>query len=331
MNNIKKIMVGVLSGLMLMSSLTAQGTQETGKEKQMVIGYSVQSMENDYFVSVVNGMKEEAQKKNVKLIVCDAASDAAKHIDHIENFINQGIDGIIISPVDEEVPVNAVAEAIAAGIPVVAANQPVKGASAFYGIDEHTYGYTGGGIAGKWLNEKEADGTIESLLDEDGCIDVCVIRQDFVTSCIPRGDGLKDGLEDTYTGKHPIKYVLESSGNDAAKGMKIAEAALTSNPATCIVLAINDSTALGAYEVFMADSSKNADNVCITGLDALPEALEKIAGNTMYKGTVDIQPKQEGADMLDICLDVIANGPIAEKIEMSMKAVDKDDISDYIK
>ena len=73
-------------------------------EEEITVGYTVQSMENAYFVSIVDGMKAAAKDRGINLIVSDAAADASKHINHIEDFIAQGVDAIIISPVDQEAP-----------------------------------------------------------------------------------------------------------------------------------------------------------------------------------------------------------------------------------
>ncbi len=48
---------------------------------------------------------------------------------------------------------------------VVSLDQEVRGSDASYGIDEFEYGHQGGVIAGEWLSSKEADGTIEDVLD----------------------------------------------------------------------------------------------------------------------------------------------------------------------
>ena len=88
-------------------------------EEEITVGYTVQSMENAYFVSIVDGMKAAAKDRGINLIVSDAAADASKHINHIEDFIAQGVDAIIISPVDQEAPVDAVKQAQEAGIPVI--------------------------------------------------------------------------------------------------------------------------------------------------------------------------------------------------------------------
>lgn len=296
----------------------------------LTVGYTVQSMENAYFVSIVEGMKAAAKDRGVNLIVSDAAADASKHINHIEDFIAQGVDAIVISPVDQEAPVDAVKAAREAGIVVVSLDQEVRGSDAFYGIDEFEYGHMGGVIAGDWLNSKEADGTIEDVLNSEGKIEVVVARYDMIKSVIDRAEGLKVGINDAYTGEHEIVFVYEQNAGNADEGFNLAETALTANPEISVFICINDSGALGVYEACLQHKEHTPANTCIVGLDALPEPIKLISEDTMYKGTVDIQPSMKGAEVLDIIDKVMASGPIADKIPYSMKSVTKENIAEYV-
>lgn len=310
-------------------SETARDNEPASGKEPLTIGYTVQSMENAYFVSIVEGMEAAAKEQNIKLIVADAAADASKHVSQIEDFISQQVDAIIISPVDQQAPADAVKKAQEAGIPVISLDQEVEGSDAFFGISEEEYGRMGGQIAGNWLNEKEADGTIDDVLDSDGKIEVVVVRYDPISSVILRADGLKKGLEETYTGDKEIVYVSEQNAADAAQGFELAETALTANPEVSVFICINDSSALGVYESCLTHKEHTPENTCIVGLDALPEALKLVSQDTMYKGTVDIQPSQKGAQVFDIVRDVLANGPIEEQIVYDMSSVTKENIGDY--
>lgn len=320
----KKILATILT-LCLLAGFTVAAAEES-----LTIGYTVQSMENAYFVAIVEGMQAAAKDQGINLIVSDASADAAKHINHIEDFISQGVDAIIISPVDQEAPADAVKEAQAAGIPVISLDQKVTGSDAFYGISEHEYGYSGGKIAGEWLNEKEANGTIEDVLDDEGKIEVVVVRYDMIKSVIDRAEGLKDGLMETYTGEHEIVFVYEQNAASADEGYNLAETALIANPEISVFICINDSGALGVYEACLLHKENTPDNTCIVGLDALEEPLRLISEDTMYKGTVDIQPGKKGAEVLDIVRQVIENGPIEEQIVYAMSPVTKANIADYV-
>ncbi len=321
----KKVLAALLACTMVGGLMTTASADEEG----LTIGYTVQSMENAYFVSIVDGMKKAANERGINLIVADAAADPSKHIDQIQDFISQGVDAIIISPVDQEAPKDAVKEAQEAGIPVISLDQKVEGSDAFFGIDETEYGKMGGQIAGDWLNAKEEDGTIDEILDDEGKIEVAVGRYDMIKSVIDRADGLKTGLEETYTGDKEIVFVSEQNAANADEGYQIAETALTANPQISVYVCINDSSALGVYEACSQHKEHTADNTCIVGLDALDEALKLISEDTMYKGTVDIQPEEKGNQVFDIVEEVLENGPIEEQIVYDMKKVTIDNVSDY--
>lgn len=337
----KKVLSILVAAVMVMSlgacslvktSDDSEGGSSDTKEKKdgtLKVGYTVQSMENAYFVSIVEGMKAAAKEKGIDLVVADAAADASKHISQIEDFVSQGVDAIIISPVDQEAPADAVKKAQDAGIPVISLDQEVKGSDAFFGIDEEEYGRLGGELAGQWLNEKEGDGTIDDIANDKGEIEVVVVRYDQIPSVIKRADGLKQGLEDTYTGDKKINYVYEQNAADADTGYNLSETALTSNPGVSMFICINDSSALGVYESCLTHKEHTPDNTCIIGLDALPEALKLISQDTMYQGTVDIKPAEKGAEVLDLVQDVLENGPKSEQIVYEMSQVTKENIGDY--
>lgn len=320
----KKTLAALLCLLMLLSLSLGAFAEE------LTIGYTVQSMENAYFVAIVDGMKKAAEERGINLIVSDAAADASKHINAIEDFIAQDVDAIIISPVDQEAVVDAVKDAQAAGIPVVSLDQKVTGSDAFYGIYEFDYGHMGGEIAGNWLNEKEAAGQIEDVLNDEGKIEVVVARYDLIKSVIDRAEGLKAGIKDTYKGDKEIVFVYEQNAANADEGFTLAETALTANPDISVFICINDSGALGIYEACLQHTDHTPENTCIVGLDALEEPLKLIAQNTMYKGTVDIQPGAKGGEVLDIVKKVLESGPIEEQIVYSMKAVTMENISEYV-
>lgn len=320
----KRILIAMM---LLCLTLTIAGT---GLAEELTIGYTVQNMENAYFVSVVESMKAAARERGINLIVADASADAAKHVNHIEDFIAQGVDAIIISPVDQEAPADAVKAAKEAGIAVISLDQEVSGSDAYYGADDYELGYMAGSLAGKWLNDKQADGTIEDVLDSDGVIEVAIVRYDVIKSVIRRGDGLRDSLLETYTGDHEIKFVYEQNAASADEGFNLAETALTANPEISIFLCINDSSALGVYEACLLRKEHTPDNTCIVGVDSLPEALKLISENTMYKGTVSNSPNTKGDETLDIVMQVLESGPIEERIPFKLQGIDSSNIADFL-
>lgn len=300
-------------------------------EKKISVGYTTQNLENSYFSSRVAGMITASKELDIDLIVYDAEGKSENTIKQIDALINTGVDAILVSPVEQEAAEEAVKRAQESGIPVISLDQEVVGCDVFFGIDEYESGYMVGKIAANWLNEKESDGTIGDILDENGRIQVAVGRYDSISSVYDRAEGMKKAVTECYTGEHEICFVGEYTAGSTDEGYVFAEKALKEHPRISVFLCINDAGALGVYQVCMLDKAHTAENTCIVGTDAADEALRLISENTMYKGTVDNRPAETGAEALYIALDLIDGLQVGNRIIFEMKPVTKANIADYVK
>lgn len=291
-----------------------QGGTGSEQAKSIKIAYSCQDLTNTYFVEVANGVKARCEELGIEVNIVDGKADAANQVTSFENFIAEGLDGIIVSPVDEASLVSYVEAAQEAGIPVIAGNQLVKGTSAFVTVPEYSYGFAIGEAAGKWI--------LEEL---DGKAKVAIFDYPELESVIDRGNGIQEGILSVAP---EAQIVARQSANSTEKGMANMENILQSNPDVEVVVCVNDAGALGAYEAMMA-AGKESDRVFIGGLDAISEALTKIGEGGIYRATVDIQPYETGKLFVDTLLKVIEEGPIEETIEIPMKVVDASNIADY--
>ncbi|GHV72780.1 periplasmic sugar-binding protein of ABC transporter [Spirochaetia bacterium] len=312
-------------GIMMVSALLAVSLPGCSKKeaapgvsggKPFRVGFTVQDLTIPYFISVIDGINDHRAAYNVELLVHDGKSDASSQVTAIENFITQGVDAIVICPIDPVAPEAAVKEAQAAGIPVISWSELVKGSDAFLTLKQHEYGYTAGKIAGEWAARKftnQADAKVMFVYVPE------------VEALAERGQGLKDGFLELVPG---ATIVAEQAGNTPEAGMKAVETVLIKNPGLNVIVACNDAVALGAYEA-MAAAGKKAGDVCIVGLDATPEALNKIRDNTMLVGTVDIGAYEQGELFLRVSTDAIKNGPSSEPVYVDFIPVTQGNISNY--
>lgn len=342
MKSSKQKAVVLLAGLMLTVSLTACGgkapvtvpeekavevttekteaaesekaTEPETKDKQLVVGYSLFDFSNPYFINVTKGMEEVCKKENIQLITHDAKSDVAAQVSAVEGFIAQGVDAIVISPLDVVALEPTVSMAIEAGIPVINLNQKVNGVSAHIGMSEYEFGFTGGKIAGEW---------IKANLTEPA--KVAVLGYPDLASLVERADGLKDGL---LSLAEDAEFVNEQKAGTPEQGMAVAETILQATPDVNVLICINDAGALGAYEAFAA-AGKDKENMCIVGLDATDEAISKIKEGGMYVGTVDIDGYGTGVLGIETVLKVMAEGAIEEMIEIDCVPVTGDNVDTY--
>lgn len=280
------------------------------------VGFTVQDLTNEYFVTLIKGIQDHQAEYGIELYVNDAKSDATAQVTAIENFVTQGMDIIVICPIDPVAPQNAVKEAQAAGIPVISWSEFVDESAAFLTLDQHQYGFTAGVIAGNWIKEKftnEADAKVLYIFVPE------------VTALAERGQGLKDGLASIAPN---VTIVGEQAGNTPEAGMKAAETMLTSNPDLNVIVCGNDAAALGAYQA-MAAAGKKPGEVCIVGCDANSEAIAKIKEGSMYVGTVDIGTYNQGEKFLALAKKVFEEGPQPDPVFVDFIPVTSENISNY--
>lgn len=309
--------------VMLVFSGCSNGNTDTSSDNQSKsddsadykLAYSVQNISNTYFVEVARGVEDRCKELGIEVTIHDGKSDAANQVTAFENFISQGVDAIICSPVDPVSLESAVGNAHDKGIKIVAGNQDINGRDAFVTVPEYEYGLVIGQAAGKWIAEKL-----------DGEAEVAILDYPEIESIIARADGMRDGLLE-FAPK--AKIVAQQSANNPAKGMAAMEAILQSNPDVEVLIGVNDSGALGAYEAMLASGKANTDRMFFGGLDATQEALDAIKAGGIYRATVDIQPYETGKLFVDTAIEAIKKGSIEETVIIPMKLVDESNIDQY--
>ena len=110
------------------------------------IGVSMALFDDNFLTVLRNGMQDYAAKMDgVNLQVEDAQNDVSKQLSQIQNFAAQGVDAIIVNPVDTDATAAMTKIATAAGIPLVYVNRTPAEAElpekvAFVGSDERESG-----------------------------------------------------------------------------------------------------------------------------------------------------------------------------------------------
>jgi ribose transport system substrate-binding protein len=111
----KKIVVGVLTILMMFSAILASAQVKKGP---YTFGLAIGWIDNDFGLRVRNGFVETINKMgNAKYIEAVALSQPSKQVTQIENFINLKVDAILISPSDTTALQPLIVKAREVGIP----------------------------------------------------------------------------------------------------------------------------------------------------------------------------------------------------------------------
>ena len=204
--------VSVLAGCSGGESETASdGGEETASEDSgdggYKIGLSVLNTSGQFFISVIDAAEAAIEEQGGELMVNDAQDSSETQIAGLENFIQSGVDGIIVCAVDAEAVAPVVQEAKDAGIAVVCLTSKVEGYDAYIGADEYTLGYTQGAAVGQWIAENW--GTDET-------IEAATLNYDLMESVIERKNGIMEGVQEFAPN---VEFVADATAADQSEGM----------------------------------------------------------------------------------------------------------------
>jgi inositol transport system substrate-binding protein len=85
----KHLIIALAASAVLMTSGMAQ-----------TIGVTLSAFEHQFLVKVREAMTEKAKELGVQIQFVEAQGDIGKQLNQIQTFISQGVDAIIVNPVD---------------------------------------------------------------------------------------------------------------------------------------------------------------------------------------------------------------------------------------
>ena len=217
----------------------------------------------DYKIGLSNGwvgsewrtqMIEEAQAAaaawketghNVEVVVQSANVDVPGQIAHIQNFINEGVNAIIINPNSPTAFDPIFAQAKEAGILVISTDAEVSSPDALYvGIDQKAWGAAGAEWLAKTLNGKGSVVAINGVAGH------------------PANEMRVAGYKEVFAKYPDIKLVNEVNADwDQAKGQQAMQNILATYPDVTGVW-VQDGMAAGAWKSIM-DAKKT--DIAATG------------------------------------------------------------------
>lgn len=301
------LVVGMLGSMAGCGTKTS--TSDTTKKKQIVIGLSVNTLNNPFFVDVKKGAEKGASDNNAKIIITDAQNQASKQQTDIENLIQKKPDVIIIDPCDSDAIVSAIQEANDAKIPVITIDRASNGGTvvSHIGYDATKAGSLAGEYLGKALNGKGKVVEIMGIMGTN-------VAQD-------RSKGFNAAIS-----KFPgIKIIAKQTANfDRAEAMKVMENILQANPVIDGVYCANDEMALGATEAI--DAANRMSKITLIGSDAIDDALNSIKAGKQ-KATIAESPFYLGKTGVENAIKLVNGTKLEKKVILPSTLVTKENIA----
>lgn len=276
--------------------------KRSGNIEDMKIGLSISTLNNPFFVSLKDGVVEEAAKQGIEVVVVDAQNDSAKQSNDVDDLIQQGVDALLINPTDSSAISTVVQTANSLDIPVVTLDRSAdKGEVAALVASDNV---KGGQMAAEFIVEQL--GKDAKVIELEGVPGASATRE--------RGKGFHDIADEQ------LNVVAKQAADfDRTKGLTVTENLLQGNPDAKAIFAHNDEMALGAIEAIQSSGK----DIKVIGFDGNEDALKSIKAGNMT-ATVAQQPGLIGQLAVQAAKDVLQGKEVEKNIAAPLKMVVKE-------
>lgn len=293
----------------------AATTSAAAAGEKIVIGATYQDLQNEYIKQLETIAQAYAKEKypDVEFIVADGEGDPAKQVAQIENFIAQGVNAIIMDPIDANGCQPGAQKAVDAGIPIIGLCAQITDQSiltSFVGSDDV--------YAGEVEMQKLAD-----VLGGKGKIAI-IEGKLGISAQVQRLEGNNNILA-----KYPdMEIVLDQTGNwSREESMTLVENWIQSGKEFDAICAHNDEEALGAYKALEAAGLQ--DKIPVVGIDAIPDAVQSVKD-----GGLACTVLQNSTAQAQTSFDVAVKAAMGEAVDalypIPFELVDETNIDDYM-
>lgn len=289
--------------------------------KRYKIGFANLTEDIPFAVRVRQGIEEAAKKAgNVDLVTADNKLDGATANANADNFITQGVDGVIEFQTDEKFGKVIMEKFKAKNIPVIAIDIPMPGAT-FFGVNNPVAGQMAGKGLGEWIKK-----------NWNGQVDALVMLELPQSGDIPaqRLKGQRDGLESVVGPISESKVKHLDSKNTLEEARKLMTDTLTTLPNArhIAVVCINDDTAQGA--IAAAEAAGRKDQIAVVAVDASERGREQIrkAGSPQIGSTASF-PEKYGEKIMPVLLKALEGGKLPDKFYTDHVFLTKDNVDKY--
>ncbi len=254
---------------------STDGAAPAAGDGALTIALLQKQADQQYFVDEADGAKDAAATAgDVNVKVVDLGTDSNKAISEVEAAIAQGVDGIIIVVPDSQIGPSVIQMAADAGIPIMAADDPIVDASGaaipFAGFDGTSMGMQVGAKAAELYLEAgwtTADTVILSATQED------------LAPCQQRVEGAADAFAEAVGADNVPEIITIGTDNSSTDAQNKAGAVITANAdvTNWVAWGCNDETATGVVTA-LQNSGIAPANIAGVGLGAYLTCKDWAAG-----------------------------------------------------
>lgn len=260
-----------------------------------------------FFTQMNEGANEAAKAAGCTLTIANANNDSAKQNSDIENFVAQGVTGLIVVAIDVNGVLPAVKAARDKGIKVVAVDAKLADGTVdtFVGVDNAKAGEQ----IGKWV--------VDNGLAKGKSYGIVDARNSFIQN------QREDAFRKTVDAAGAVYTQSVSGDNVQEKAATAAQNLVTAQPNLDFIYTTGEPATVGA-----AAALKGNTRTKIVGWDLTKEVIGCIDGG-LCLAIVQQNPKQEGVEAVTELKSLIGGGAPKGFIDVPITVVTKDNVDPY--
>lgn len=305
-SKLMKMIMVVIVGIALVFTMqflgctAAEPAEETEaglmKAEDITIGFSLWTMQFTFFQNLEKGVRDACADLGFEYVMIDQNSDATKMVQDMNSLVEQGVSGIVSTPVDPGAIGPAVQNARDAGIPVVCADIGKSGPVNALLISNN---FNGGELAVEFLDSKLGDNSLPLGLGN------CLPQWTYARQ---RGEGfLAKALELEYNvGSNIIVQTPSAEG-----GFDTMQQIMSAVPDVAGVFFVSGREAVGAAQAIEASGK----DIVVVGYNGDPEEFQAMKDGIL-DATILQEPYYIGYKSVEILAEILMEGASYENVEI---------------
>jgi ribose transport system substrate-binding protein len=286
---------------------------------KLKVGFSIATLNNAFFVGLKNGVERGAKQQGFDLVQTNANGDAQQQVNDAMNLLSQGVNALVLNPIDSKAIIPAVEKANSMNVPVFMLDRGSDGGkvTSFVASDNVALGATGA----KWI----ADQLTKRYGSPKGNV-VDLIGLVGTTAATDREKGFSQEIA-----KYPdIKVVARQEGGfDQEKSLNAMTSILQKFPKIDAVFGANDDNTVGAEKAIdNAGRYKplgDPDHIMVIGADGTAQALQAIRAGKQ-DATISQNPIGMSAKAMSFITDYEAKKDVPADYAWPTYLIDKSNI-----
>lgn len=311
----RTLVVGVFCTLVATGGVDGQTVSE---ENRSVVAFAQDTLANDWRLAQARDLEQALSGyPGIRFILSDAGGSSAKQVQHIEEFTDQEVDVLVVSPRDVAIMTPALSRAHRLGIPVVLITRRILGESytSFIGPDDEAIAAQ----AARFIAER-LDGvgrvlmlqgipTASTAVDRTRGFEHEIARYpeirivEVLTANYLRGDALRE--MDRFLTEHGGRSAPDDPGFDA-------------------IYAQSDSMAAGA-RLALVGSGYDPSRIVTVGIDYIQEAREAIRTGAQTATFVYPTSSREAARVI---IDILEGNQVPRAVVVPSVLVTADNVEE---